>query len=126
MPSKMSWASRVTPRPRLASWALRAATVEFVRVVREGMSRYVGWGRLGWGLERVLLLLCVGIGFGGVERIVQEVRVRMGRSLKVLVGGVEEEVELLVGLELDAAAVGAEDDEGGMERTIRFVIGSAV
>jgi hypothetical protein len=102
--------------------------VELVRLVREAMSRYVGWGRLGLGLERrvLVLVLCVVMGFEGVERTVQEVRVRMGRILKVLVGGVEEEVELLVGLELDAAAVGGEDEEGGMERTIRFVIGSAV
>lgn len=101
--------------------------MELVRVVREGISRYVGWGRLGLGLERELLLFCVVVTrFEGVERTVQEVRVRMGRILKVFVGGVEEEVELLVGLELDAAAVGAEDDEGGMESTIRFVMGSAV
>ncbi len=99
--------------------------MELVRAVREGISRYVGMGRLGLGFEGVLLLLCAVTGFGGVERIVQEVRVRRGRILKVLVGGVEADVELVVGLEFDAAPVGAED-EGGIERTIRFVIGSAV
>ncbi len=124
MPSKMSCASRVTPRPRLASLAFRVATVELVRAVREGMSRYVGMGRFGLGFEGVLLLLCV-VEFGGVERMVQEVSVRKGRTLKVLDGG-GAGVELVVGLELDAVAAGAEEDEDGMERTIRFVIGSAV
>lgn len=111
--------------------------MEFARAVREGMSRYVGMGRLGLGFEGVLLLLLllllsllllllgVVVGFGGVERIVQELRLRKGRTLKVFDGG-EVDVELVVGLELDAVAVGAEDDEGGMERTMRLVIGSAV
>ncbi len=82
-------------------------------------------GRLGLGLGGVLLLLCVVVEFGGVERIVQEVRVRTGRTLKMFDGG-GAGAELVVALELDAVAVGAEDDEDGMERTIRFVIGSAV
>jgi hypothetical protein len=138
IPSKMSWASRVTPRPRLASRVLRWVTVVWVRAWREGMSR--GWvcGRLGlrlglgvvlvWGLvEEGELEAEVEVLGAGSERIVKDARRAIGRRVKVFVG-VEPRADVV---ELDAVGVVemvelVEEGAGGMERTMRLVIGSAV
>jgi hypothetical protein len=85
--------------------------VVLVREWRAGMSREVGWGRSG--------LLLGMVEEEGRVRMVNAVRWDIGRILKVLVGGAADFVaEVGVG-------VGVEE-VGGMERTIRFVTGSAV
>ncbi len=79
------------------------------------MSRAVGWGRLLFEEAEVVVV-------EGRERMVKEVKRGMGRILKVFVfvgAGVEAEV-----VELETAFDG--EDDGGMERTMRLVIGSAV
>lgn len=97
-----------------------------VRCVRDGRSRGVGCGRLGLKFELELVKFEVE---SGRERMVKEVRRGMGRSLKVFVDG-NADVDVDVGVEFEAErAVVVEEGEvdvGGMEMTIRFVIGSAV
>jgi hypothetical protein len=66
--------------------------------------------------------------------MVKDVRVGMGRILKVLIGGARVDAEVVVILELevelDAAKVGVDKEEAEEEdetdRTMRLVIGSAV
>jgi hypothetical protein len=59
--------------------------------------------------------------------MVKDVRVEMGRILKVVVAGARVDVEVVVMLELEVE-VEVEEDDGGdeIERTMRLVIGSAV
>jgi len=85
--------------------------VVLVRACREDMSRGVGEGRFG--------LAC------GRERIVNDVRVGMGRILKVLIGGARVDVEVevvMLDLEVEQGEVAGEE----IDKTMRLVIGSAV
>lgn len=89
-------------------------------VRQRGEIEGVGCGRLGFRFELELMEFEVE---AGSERMVKEVREGMGKSLKVFVDG-----DLDIGGELEVEREVEEGEEvgGGTERTIRFVMGSAV
>lgn len=96
------------------------------RWVREGISRWVGWGRLRSELVELVELAELEVEVGR-ERTVKEASTGIGMSLKVFVdddADVDADVEVKVELEVERAE--GEEDDGGMERTTRCVVGSAV